>query len=111
MTRSIRSSAYGVTLAQLAAMHNVTRPYHAPAFSWWAVTAALAAHLTLLLQQGQRLAGVEQSQVAQALCHHIPALLLCFAAIEQQLQDLHKVCYPLAHEVQILDIVKPLLAS
>jgi len=77
------------TLAQLAAMQSVTRPYHAPPFRCWSVTGVLAAHLTLLLQQGQRLAGVEQSQVAQALCHHIPALLFCFTAAVQQLQDLH----------------------
>lgn len=73
------------------AMQCVTRPYHAAAFGWWVVTAAiLPAHLTLLLQQGQRLAGVEQSQVAQALCHHIAALLFCFAAAEQQLHHLEQ---------------------
>lgn len=73
------------------AMQCVTRPYHAAAFGWWVVTAAiLPAHLTLLLQQGQRLAGVEQSQVAQALCHHIAALLFCLAAAEQQLHHLEQ---------------------
>lgn len=71
------------------AMQCMTRPYHAASFGWWVVTAAiLPAHLTLLLQQGQRLAGVEQSQVAQALCHHVAALLLCFTAAEQQMRHL-----------------------
>lgn len=84
-----RQAAYGVTLAQLAAMQSVTRPYQAPLFCWWVVTAVLPAHLTLLLHQRQRLAGIEQSQVAQALCYHIPALLFCFTTAEQQLQHLH----------------------
>lgn len=84
-----RQAAYGVTLAQLAAMQGVTRPYQAPLFWWWVVTAVLPAHLTLLLHQRQRLAGIEQSQVAQALCYHIPALLFCFTTAEQQLQHLH----------------------
>ena len=84
-----RQAAYGVTLAQLAAMQSVTRPYQAPLFWWWVVFAVLPAHLTLLLHQRQRLAGIEQSQVAQALGYHIPALLFCFTTAEQQLQHLH----------------------
>ncbi len=84
-----RQAAYGVTLAQLAAMQSVTRPYQAPLFWWWVVTAVLPAHLTLLLHQRQRLAGIEQSQVAQALGYHIAALLFCFTTAEQQLQHLH----------------------
>lgn len=84
-----RQAAYGVTLAQLAAMQSVTRPYQAPLFRCWVVTAVLPAHLTLLLHQRQRLAGIEQSQVAQALGYHISALLFCFTTAEQQLQHLH----------------------
>ena len=74
-------------------MQCVTRPYHAAAFGWWVVVTAaiLPAHLTLLLQQGQRLAGVEQSQVAQALRHHIAALLFGLAAAEQQLRHLQQI--------------------
>ena len=70
----------------------VTRPYHAAAFGWWVVVTAaiLPAHLTLLLQQGQCLAGVEQSQVAQALCHHIATLLFCLTAAEQQSRHLQQ---------------------
>lgn len=83
---------YGATHAQLGAMQCVTRPYHAAAFGWWVVVTAaiLPAHLTLLLQQGQCLAGVEQSQVAQALRHHIAALLFCLTAAEQQLRHLQQ---------------------
>ena len=57
---------YGVTHAQLGGpMQCVTRPYHATAFGWWVVIAGvLPAHLTLLLQLGQDLGGVQQSQVA-----------------------------------------------
>lgn len=71
-------------------MQSVTRPYQAPLFGWWVVIAGWAAHLTLMLQQGQRLAGEEQSQVAQALCHHVAALLFRFTTAQQQLQHLHE---------------------
>ena len=66
----------------------VAGSYQAPSFWCWVVVGVLAAHLTLLLQQGQGLAGVQQSHVPQALCHHYSAFLFTFTAAHQQLQDL-----------------------
>lgn len=43
----------------------------------------------LLLQRWQHLAGVQQRQMAQALRHHVAALLLALAVRQQQPQHLH----------------------
>ena len=52
-------------------------------------TGSCGPHLRLLQQHRQHLVRVQQGCVAQALRHHLAALVLTLRALQQQLKHLH----------------------